>query len=123
MKKDNNNTAKVNKEIGGWDYKGFHIDRDKAMKCLTILVDGDEVTAKTLGEAKEIIDDVIEKREQKPVEQPAEQGVVTWVSKRGTEYLLQVVNGVVRAFTYEAGKKHYWTVTKEIREFASGMMM
>ena len=112
MKKMNTNTAKVNKEIGGWDYKGYHIDRNKALKCLVIVINGDEVVAKTLGEAKVIIDEVIENEAK-----AGSTDAISFTSKRGTQYLVQVVNGIIKAFTYEDGKKTYWTVTNEIRNF------
>lgn len=115
MKKNDINVAKVNKEIGGWDYKGYHIDRNKAMKCLEILVEGDEVIAKTLGEAKKIVDEII--RDSKK----ADVSVIEFTSKRGTQYLVAVKGDKIVAFTYENGKKTYWAVTKEIRTFVSAM--
>lgn len=129
--------AKVNKEIGGWDYRGFHIDRNKELKVLTIFVAGEELVAKTLGEAKTLIDNMAE--EEKPITNEEviektvdiiskafgnpEEEVISFISKRGTEYLLQVVDDKIKAFTYEAGKKHYWTVTSEIRAFVAGLAL
>lgn len=109
--KDNKITAKVNKEIGGWDYRGYHIDRDKEAKVLTVFYNGDELVAKTLGEAKAIIDDIIDYNTNTTKE-------MDFVSKRGTAYKVQKVNGAIKAFTYnENGSKTYWSVTKEIERF------
>lgn len=106
--------AKVNKEIGGWDYKGYHIERRKEIKSLVILVSGDEVVAKTLGEAKRIIDEMTEQKKLEEIE---------FVSKRGVFYLLSISDGKVKAFTYdERGRKTYWSVTKEILRFVEPMM-
>ena len=115
MKKNNNTiTAKVNKEIGGYDYRGYHIDRDKKIKSLIVTINGDEIAVKTLGEAKKVIDEVIIEMEDLETRKIEE---IHFVSKRGVEYLISLKDGKIRAYTYEEGKKTYWQVTEEIKKF------
>ena len=118
MKKDNMMVAKVNKEIGGWDYRGFQIIRNKECKTIEVLQSGTCLgSAKTLGEAKKIADDAIELESKK---QQAKDEAIKFVSKKGTPYLLKITDGKIKAFTYEGGsiepvgKKMYWSVTKEM---------
>ena len=138
--KDNKLTAKVNKEIGGWDYRGYHIARNKELKRLDIeLTDGSIVGfAEALGEAKNQIDKALEdlerrekEEQEKKVEAPKTAEIkrdlensseIEFVSKKGIKYLLTIKNGKVRAFTYENGKKTYWSVTKEIQKFMEPYM-
>ena len=135
--KDNKITAKVNKEIGGWDYRGYHIARNKELKRLDIELNGSVIDfSEALGEAKAKIDEMLEramkafeeKKEEHKVE-PAEvkrdlenASEIEFTSKKGIKYLLTIRNGKVRAFTYENGKKVYWSVTKEIQKFMEPYM-
>ena len=44
-----------------------------------------------------------------------------FTSKRGTDYLISLSAGKIRAFTYENGKKTYWKVTEEIKKYVAAM--
>jgi len=76
-------------------------------------------------------DNAEEKEQEQKVEEPKPAEVkrdlensseIEFVSKKGIKYLLTIKNGKVRAFTYENGKKIYWSVTKEIQKFMEPYM-
>ena len=140
MKKNEMNTAKVNKEIGGWDYKGFHIDRIKKTKehkgCIIAKSEELKVSfeAADLKTAKIGIDSVLEQKAKEAEDEEAKRKAaliatytkrkddeIEFISKRGIHYLLTVKDGVIRAFTYENDKKAFWNVTKEMRVFVASL--